>query len=101
MIRYTCKYEMLPVVEGALAANGYALETPLSRYINGTHLFVMTRGDGGALLSHNNTSDMATIELWGTAQSAAGILLDGLPFKLEKVPSRALIEREYGIAELV
>ncbi|KPV52970.1 hypothetical protein SE17_12335 [Kouleothrix aurantiaca] len=100
MIRYTCNHELLPMVEGLLAANGYALETPLSRYINGTHLLVMTRGDGGALLSHSNSSDLASVELWGTAQSATGLLLEGLPFKLEKEPDRVLLERQLGIAEV-
>jgi hypothetical protein len=84
MIRYTCLREELPTVEAALAANGYAIEAPLTKRANGLSLVVMTNGDAGVLLFDNTGHDLAEIEIWGTAQSPTTMLLESLPLGLEK-----------------
>jgi hypothetical protein len=84
MIHYTCQYEMLPVVEGALAAHGYTVDAPLSRHAENASLKILTRGDGGVLLAYNTASSLAEIEIWGAAQSAASMLLESLPLRLDK-----------------
>jgi len=84
MVRYTCRYEMLPVVEGALAAHGYVVDAPLSRHADSASLRMMTHGDGGVLLAHNTASELAEIEIWGPAQSGASMLLESLPLRLER-----------------
>lgn len=87
MVSYTCQHELLPVVEAALAANGYTIETPLSRRIHGSSLTIMTRGDGGVLITHNAANELAEIDVWGAAQTAASRLLESLPLPLERQPS--------------
>ena len=84
MIHYTCRYEMLPVVEDALAAHGYIVDAPLSPHSDSASLRIMTRGDGGVMLAHNTASSLAEIEIWGTAQSAASMLLESLPLRLDR-----------------
>jgi len=91
MVRYTCKYELLPMVEGALAAHGSIIEAPLSRDGQAASLLIMTRGDGGVLLAHATGSELAEIDIWGAAQSATSMLLEALPLTLEKHSSAALM----------
>lgn len=88
MVCYTCQHEVLPTIEAAFAANGYTVETPLSRHLNGVSLVVMTNGDGGVLLFHNRANDLAEIQIWGTVQSAASRLLEALPLPVEKRSSK-------------
>jgi hypothetical protein len=92
MIRYTCKHELLPMIEGALAANGYMVEASMSRQTKTSSLIVMTYGDGGVLLAHNRCGDLAEVDIWGAAQSAASRLLESLPLALEKRSSAALVQ---------
>jgi len=80
------------MIEAAFAAHGYTVDAPVSRRVDGTNLMLMTRGDGGVLLSHNKASELAEIDIWGMAQSAASIWLESLPLRLEK---RSLVASRY------
>jgi hypothetical protein len=40
-IRYTCKAELLPVVEGAFAANGYTMDLPAQQHFSGATSLVI------------------------------------------------------------
>ena len=78
MIRYACRHELLPVIEGELAANGYIVEPKLSRYANDSSLLIMTREDGGVLMTYDCGQDVAQIDLWGSAQIATSLLLEDM-----------------------
>lgn len=93
MVSYTCQHEHLPVIEAALSANGYTVEAPLSRRIRGSRLTILTRGDGGVLMTYKAPNELAEIDIWGPAQTAASMLLETLPLSLERQPSVALAYR--------
>lgn len=80
------------MVEAALAAHGYVRETSLSKPVNGTSLMMAAYNSGGVLLTHSMTSELAEIDIWGTAQSAASTLLESLPLRLERRSIAALVE---------
>ncbi|MCU0490535.1 MAG: hypothetical protein MUD01_02910 [Chloroflexaceae bacterium] len=84
MIAYTCRHEMLPIVEAALAANGYTVELLLSPHQSGVSMVLMKDRDCSVLLSHSKPQDEGQIEIWGAAQTVAGLLLETLPLQLEK-----------------
>jgi hypothetical protein len=86
MAHYMCASELLPVVEAALAAHGYVVETPHQKQLGGDTLLVMTRGAAIVLLSHGTQRERAEIEVWGDAQSAATALLESLPIPLQRHP---------------
>ena len=93
MVSYTCRHEILPMVEAALAAHGYMPEPSLSKPINGTSLMMAAYNSGGVLLTQRQTSELAEIDIWGAAQSAASTLLESLPVLLEKRSSTAPVKR--------
>jgi hypothetical protein len=94
MVSYTCRHELLPMIEAALAAHGYVPEPSLSKPINSSSLMMMAAyNSGGVLLTHNQTSELAEINIWGAAQSAASTLLESLPLPLEKRSIAVLVER--------
>lgn len=85
-IRYTCKAELLPVVEGALAANGYMMDLSLEPHFSDTTAMVMRCGTTTVLLAHAPNSTVDDIEVWGAGQSAAADLFESLPIELHKQP---------------
>ena len=85
-IRYTCKAELLPVVEGALAANGYTTDRPQQQRFSGTTALVMRCGTTTVLLAHAPNSPVDEIEVWGAGQSATAELFESLPIELHKLP---------------
>jgi hypothetical protein len=87
VIRYRCQYQALPIIEAALAANGYTVDIPLQRSIGGTATMVMTQGATTILLAHDSAGDLAEIEIWGIAQSIAAQFLELLPVALHKQPA--------------
>jgi hypothetical protein len=93
LIHYTCISDLLPMVEAALAANGYIIEAPPQKQLNGNMLMVMTSGSAGVLLSQNGQDELADIEVWGAAQSAAAALLESLPIELRKQPQDPTLAR--------
>src|SRR5215217_3555500 len=84
IIRYECLSELLPVVEAALAAHGYAVTEPMQKSVGGGHALVMGAGSASVLLAHPTDHDCAEIEVWGTARDMAARFLESLPVKLQR-----------------
>jgi hypothetical protein len=85
-MRYTCQAELLPVVEGALAANGYTMDLSLAPHFSATTALVMRCGTTIVLLAHAPNSTVDDIEVWGAGQSATADLFESLPIELHKQP---------------
>jgi hypothetical protein len=85
-VRYACAADMLPVVETALALNGYRVDIPRRHGIGGTSALVLSHGLTSILLAADPVSDIGLIEVWGVPQSAAAQLLESLPIDLIKQP---------------
>ena len=83
-IRYVCASDMLPVVETALALNGYRVDIPRQRSIGDASAPVMSQGLTSILLAVDSASEIGLIEVWGVPQSAAAQLLESLPIELIK-----------------
>jgi len=88
LMHYQCQRELLPMVEGALAAHGYRIDLPRQLSANRTTALVMTRGLTTILLTEAPDQALAAIEIWGLGQSVAAQLLESLPIELLK-PSSA------------
>jgi len=97
-IHYMCRAELLPIVEGVLAANGYKIEMPQQQRSSGATALVMQSGTTVVLLEHSSNSDMGEIEVWGAGQSATVNLLELQPIELYRQPPLHLAART---AELV
>ena len=85
--RYACPSELAPVLEAALAANGYTIEMPYQENSKGDGVLVMTQGAASVLLTQTATSDQCEIDIWGEAQHTAVVLLESLPLNLDKRPT--------------
>jgi hypothetical protein len=85
-MRYTCQAEVLPVVEGALAANGYTMDLSLEPHFSDATALVMRCGTTIVLLAHALNSMVDDIEVWGAGQSATADLFESLPIELHKQP---------------
>ena len=83
-IRYACASDLLPVVETALALNGYRVDIPRRRYSAGASALVMSQGLTSILLAADSASELGLIEVWGVPQAAAAQLLESLPIDLVK-----------------
>jgi hypothetical protein len=84
IIHYVCQRELLPRVEGALAANGYRVEIrgqPCAHY---TTTLIMTRGLTSILLTDGPNQAQAAIEIWGLGQALAAQLLESLSLDVYK-----------------
>jgi hypothetical protein len=95
MLRFTCLLELLPMVEGVLAANGYHLETHRPRGAGSSTARVMTRGLTTVALIDAPSHTMAAIGIWGMDQSSAVRLLESLPFEVRKHPA-SMTDYEQG-----
>jgi hypothetical protein len=84
--RYVCDAVVLPVVEGALAANGYARDPCSAENGRDPHAVVLSSGSTFVLLAPRADGDMAEIEVWGAGQSAAVNLLESLSIDLHRAP---------------
>jgi hypothetical protein len=93
MTHYLCRRELLPIVEGALAAHGYRIEIARQTGANSTTALVMTRGLTTILLSDAADQALATIEIWGLGQSLAAQLLESLPVDIHRPSPIALRSR--------
>ena len=87
-MRYTCQAELLPVVEGALAANGYTTDRSLEPHFSATTALVMRCGATIVLLAHAPNSTVDDIEVWGAGQSAVADVFEALPIELHRLPPR-------------
>lgn len=79
MERYTCPRELLPVVEAALAAEGFTVEAPLQRKVAGVRVTVMTRGASVISLHEDAAHDMADINIYQETEPLKLAVLDELP----------------------
>ena len=86
--RYACPSELAPVLEAALAANGYTIELPYQENGTGGCALVMSQGAASVLLTQMATSDQCEIDIWGAAQHTAAVLLESLPLNLDKLTTR-------------
>jgi hypothetical protein len=84
--RYTCKPELLPTVEGVLAAHGHTIALLSHHAPDDTSDIVMTCGETFVLLARTGMDDRAEIEVWGPAQAATVQVLEAAPIELEKQP---------------
>ncbi len=78
MERYTCPRELLPVVESALAAEGYVVEAPLERAVGGVRVTVMTRGASIISLHEHAGHDTADINVYKSGAPERPAVLDEL-----------------------
>ena len=90
-IRHTCRSYSLPSIEAVLAATGYRIDSPFHRSLNGATTLVLTCGLATLLLASTPTSDLAEIEVWGVALTAAVQLLESLPIPLYRQLTQATI----------
>ena len=88
-VRYTCPHDLLPVLEAALAANGYQIDIPMQRSIGGMTSMVMCSGAATILFTLPPNSTLVELEVSGVAQTAAIQVLESLPIPLEKYLSMA------------
>lgn len=88
MERYTCLRELLPVIESALAAEGYVVDAPLQRSVGRTRVTVMSRGDDVISLHEELGRDMADINVYAGA-SARLAVLNELPRLSQAYPGQA------------
>jgi hypothetical protein len=85
-IGYACSTDVLPVVEAALALNGYRVDIPRQQSINGASALVLSQGLTSILLTADPVSKIGLIEVWGVPQVTAAQLLESLSLDLVKQP---------------
>ena len=83
-IRYTCDSDLLPIIEAALARDGYQVELPRQRSIGGASALIMSRGLTYILIGDDPSSQRGLIEIWGIQLAAAMQLLESLPIQVIK-----------------
>lgn len=81
---YTCHAVLLPVIEGAFAANGYTVETTPHRGSSDGTLLVLQRGVTTVLLTQLPDDSVGEIQVWGPGQSAVARLLESLPIEVHR-----------------
>ena len=86
-VRYTCHAALLPVIEGAFAANSYIVDISPRKYPNGASVLVLQRDATIVLLIHLARDPVGEIEIWGSEQSAAISFLESLPIEIRKQSS--------------
>lgn len=88
MERYTCPRALLPVIESALAAEGYTSEAPLHRVVDGTRITVMTRG-GAVIAFHEDLArDMLDIHVYPSGEAGGLTVFDQLSRLVSAPPGR-------------
>jgi len=85
--RYACSSELAPVLEAALAANGYTIELRYQENSTGNGALMMTQGSASVLLTQASTGTHCEIDIWGEAQHSAAVFLESLPLDLDKLPT--------------
>ena len=86
-IRYTCNAALLPAVEATLAANGFAVEVPVTCGLRGNTCLVMACGAATVLLLQNAGQDKGEIEAWGEARDRVAQLLEAIPIDVQRLTS--------------
>ena len=83
MVRYTCQQEILPCIEAALAANGYAI-TDMPTLTNDELPPVVLECGATQVLLASCPEGIGAVEVWGDAQAVTIELLRSLPYELER-----------------
>jgi hypothetical protein len=93
VMQYTCRQELWPVLEIALASYGYSIDIPLQRSGSGASAMIMKHGTVSLLFTCQPASDLFTIEVWGDVRDGGIQLLESLPFKLSRPLEASPLER--------
>ena len=93
-VRYTCHAALLPVIEGAFAANGYTLYMPPYTDPSGTTVLMLRREATMVLLTHLSNYSTGDIEIWGAGQRTAALLLESLPLEVQRQPALHAIDTD-------
>jgi hypothetical protein len=91
MIRYTCRRELLPIVEATLAASSYCIALPRQQSAR-DRAVVMANGMSTILLTETREGNLAAVEVYGAPGTTVVALLDALPLALDKQPRGQLHE---------
>jgi len=83
--RYTCPSELAPVLEAALAAEGYITEMPYQKSDKGDGTLLMRQGTASVLLLQKASGDQCEIDVWGVGQHTATTFLESLGMDLKKL----------------
>jgi hypothetical protein len=89
---YRCSRDLLPMIEAALATNGYTIAIPYQRSISGAAAMIMANGRTSVLLGYPAQDELAEIEVWDEAQIGTSELLDSLC----RVAEESQAEKEVG-----
>lgn len=80
MRRYSCPRELLPVVESALAVEGYVVATPPQQFDGGVRVTVMARGAAVIALHEDAARETVQINVYGDAVAGElAVLEEELP----------------------
>jgi hypothetical protein len=91
--QYTCRRQLWPVLEIAVASYGYSIDIPTQRNGNGASAMLMKHGRVSLLFIRRPASDRFTIEIWGEGCDAVIQLFEALPFKLNRPVGASALER--------
>ena len=81
-IRYICASDSLPLIESALALDGYQVELPRQQSSGGASALIMSRSSTFILIGDEPPRARGLIEVWGAQPAAAAQLLESLPISL-------------------
>jgi hypothetical protein len=90
IVHYICERELLPRVEGALAANGYRVEIRGQPGASRLTALIMTRGLTSILLTDDPNQAQAAIEIWGLGQALAVQLLESMSLEIRRPSAGSL-----------
>jgi hypothetical protein len=93
VMQYTCRQELWPVLEIALASYGYTIIIPIQRSGSGASAMLMKHGTVSLLFTRQPASDRFSIEIWGEARDTVIQLFESLPFKLNRPLRVSHLER--------
>jgi hypothetical protein len=84
VIWYTCRQELWPELEAAVASHGYTIDIPLQQSGSGASAMLMREGMVSLLLTHQPASELFNIEIWGEARDTAIQMLEALLIRLSR-----------------
>ena len=84
-IHYSCRADLLPSLEAALAAQGYHIKIPFQKSLGGATAMAMACGDTCILFTYTPSNEVVELEVWGEAQTIAMQLLESLPLELTRL----------------
>lgn len=81
---YACQRDLVPIVEAALAANGFAVILPHQRSLDGTTATVVSNGAAAVLIGCPADGPLAEIEIWGAGREQVAGQIAALLADLER-----------------